>query len=258
MRQRVRSRAGWIAVFATIAIVPPATGQEDVPSVSSFSLAGQIVDDFNGAPVVSAVVKVAQLKRYVFSDLRGRFHFPEFPEGTWDIVVEMLGYHTLEGSVTLAEGNGLLLRLKPDPVLLEGLRVRTRSELLLEKRRRRYPFRITTISAEIIADAINPDPAAIFRRNANAPIMSCPTRVDPWMSLGGCMWKRGSARRIIVYLDELALPGGMNELSMLHHEEIHSMDWLPNNVALRVYTKRFIDRVNSSGTRLAPFPWGPG
>ena len=86
-------------MFATAAIVRPAGGQENVPPVPSFSLSGHIIDDFNGAPVVSAVVKVPQLKRYVFSDLRGRFHFPNFPEGTWDIVVEMLGYHTLEGSV---------------------------------------------------------------------------------------------------------------------------------------------------------------
>ena len=226
----------------------------------TFTLTGYIVDVLNDAPIGAAVIKVPQLRRFVFSDVKGRFRFPDFPVGTWEIVVEQLGYHTLDGSVTVAEGNGLYLRLKPDPIALEGLRVRTRSGRLLERRRKRYPFRITTVSSETIAATIQHDPAAIFRRHANSPIVTCPSRLDPWMSWGGCMYKRGRVVKINVYLDESYLMGGMNELALHDREEIHSMDWIPNTWGdrgpeLRVYTRYFLERVNNSGIHLAAFRW---
>ena len=107
---------------------PPHAAAQEAPT---FTLAGQIVDAVNERPIIAAVIKVPDLRRFVFSDVRGRFHFPDFPEGTWDIVVAQLGYHTLEGSVTVTEGNGLHFRLEPDPVALEeitagGLTYKTR------------------------------------------------------------------------------------------------------------------------------------
>jgi len=227
---------------------------------ATFTLAGEIVDAVNGAPVVAAVIKVPELRRFVFTNVSGRFAFTDFPEGTWDIQVEQLGYHTLEGSVTVADGNGLFLRLNPDPIELEGLRVVTRGERLLHERRRRYPFRVTTISASTITAAADRDLAAIFRRHANAPLAMCPAEVDPWLAMGGCMYKRGDLKRINVYLDEAPLMGGMVELSQLDYREIHAMDWLPgiwraDNPELRVYTKRFIERLSTSNIHLAPFSW---
>lgn len=132
--------AGWrtvavavarVAVAAGAAVALLATGpsgralaQDSAggADAATFTLAGQIVDAVNGAPVVAALVKVPALRRVVTSDLNGRFRLAEFPEGTWDIVVEQLGYHTLAGSVTVAEGNGLNLRLDPDPVALDEIR----------------------------------------------------------------------------------------------------------------------------------------
>lgn len=227
----------------------PVAGQD-----GNFTLAGQIFDDFNGAPVVSAVVKVPQLKRYAFSDLRGRFRFPDFPEGTWEIVVEMLGYHTLDGSVTVAEGNGLFLRLEPDPVALEGLRVRTRAERLLSERRLRIPYRVTTIATSTFAASINPDPTAIFRRNARSQIIPCPeTEEDVAEQMTpGCFMRRGRPVRISLFLDEGRLEAGMVELAILPKEDIHSMDWVPEMAQLRVYTKHFIDRLDNTRTNLSP------
>ena len=231
-----------------------AAGQDTVPPVPTFTLAGQIVDALNERPVISAVIKVPELRRYVFSNVNGRFRFTEFPQGTWEIVVEMLGYETLEGSVSVSEGNGLLLRLNPDPIALEGLQVRTRADGLLDRRRRRYPFRVTTISSATIASAINPDPAAIFRRNANSHLISCVDR-SGFLTLGACYFRRGRTAEVRVFLDEGLLPGGMSELSMFPAQNLHSMDWLKDIGELHVYTKWFIERLNSSRTRLAPFKW---
>ena len=181
---RVRAATLPAAVLAMVVgwAARPAAAQE----TPTFALTGQIVDAVNERPVIAAVIKVPELRRFVFSDVNGRFHFPDFPEGTWEIVVEQLGYHTLDGSVTVSEGNGLSLRLNPDPIALEGLRVRTRSEQLLERRRRLTPYRVTRISPEIIANAINPDPTAIFRRKANSLIVPCSSDPDESMTPGLC------------------------------------------------------------------------
>jgi len=137
-----------------VAIAPVrATAQEAPQSreAPTFTLAGQIVDAVNERPVIAAVIKVPDLRRFVFSDVRGRFFFSDFPEGTWDIVVAQLGYHTLEGSVTVTEGNGLHLRLEPDPVALEeitagGLTYKTR----LKRRRNRALARSYALEGEAL------------------------------------------------------------------------------------------------------------
>lgn len=251
MRTPYPSRATVLVLLATIATGGSATGQDSITGPTTFTLTGQIVDALNDRPVVSAVVKLPELQRFVFSDVNGRFAVPEFPAGTWQIVVEMLGYHTLEGSFTVAEGNGLVLRLNPDPVALDGLRVRTRADGLLDRRRRRHSYRVAHISPQAIANAINPDPTAIFRKHANVPFRSC--QWGPVDMEFGCYDRRGRVKGVRVLLDEAPLLGGMPELQMFPADHIHSMDWVPFAAELHVYTKFFIERLNNSRMRLMPF-----
>ncbi len=243
-------RGATIMLGLTVSTSPPLSAQE----TATFTLTGQIVDAVNETPVLAAVVKVPELRRFVFTDASGRFAFTDFPEGTWDIVVEQLGYHTLDGSVTVAEGNGLFLRLNPDPIELEGLRVRTRSERLLTQRRLRIPYRVTTIATETFANSINPDPTAIFRHNSGSQIIPCPETaadVDEQMT-PSCFWWRGGPASIAVYLDEGRLESGMTQLAMLPTEHIHSMDWVPAMGELRIYTRHFIERLDNTRISLSP------
>ena len=243
-----------MTAFASALVSDRVAGQDTVPAPPTFVLAGQIVDGLTETPVVSAVIKVPELRRYVFSDVNGRFAFPDFPEGTWEIVVEMLGYHTLDGPVTVAEGNGLLLRLNPDPIALEGLRVRTRADGLLAERRLRIPYRVTTLSTTAFESSINPDPTVVFRRNSRSFIVPCPeAEDDPDEQMApGCFITRGRPAKIAVYLDEGRLPQGMVQLTMLDQRDIHAMDWIPEMAELRVYTRRFIEKLNNSRMSLSP------
>jgi len=122
----VRAGLGVVVAGALCAMMPSgrALAQEvgGGADTVTFTLAGQITDAVNGAPVIAALVKVPALRHVATSDVNGRFQLTDFPEGTWDIVVEQLGYHTLTGSVTVAGGNGLNLRLNPDPVALDEIR----------------------------------------------------------------------------------------------------------------------------------------
>ena len=260
----MRCAVGWptLAVALALAVAGsgprPASAQEPPPPTDTvtFTLTGEILDGLIHEPVIAAVIKVPELRRFTFTDVNGRFHFPDFPEGTWEIIVEHLGYNTVEGTVTVAEGNGLFLRMTPNPVALEGFQVMTRSDRLLAERRQRFPYRITSISPRMLQTAINADPTAIFRRNSLSYITACPApkRAADWMT-PDCVMKRGGPKRISVYLDEFPMAGGMIHLSAMPKELIHSMDWIPETAQLRVYTRAFIQRLDEGAYSLEPLPW---
>lgn len=248
-----------VAMAAADAGRREAAAQEPPPptDTATFTLTGEILDGLIDAPVIAAVVKVPALRRFAFTDVNGRFFFTDFPEGTWEIIVEHLGYNTVEGTVALTEGNGLFLRMTPDPVALEGLEVMTRSDRLLAERRQRFPYRITRISPTMLSDAINADPTAIFRRNAMSYISACPGRpgrAADWMT-PDCVMKRGGPARIRIYLDEFPMAGGMVHLSAMPKEMIHSMDWIQETAQLRVYTRKFIQRLDEGAYSLEPLVW---
>ncbi len=254
-RRSLRVAAGWGVLTALASAgAGEGVGQERAPPSAdslppTFTLTGRVVDGLTEGPVIAAVIKFPQLSRYAFSNVNGDFSFTDFPQGTWDVAVEQLGYHPTDASVTVSQGNGLHIRLAPDPVALEGFRVRTRAERLLVRRRHRVPFRVVTLDAEEFARAVNPDPLAVLRRNARAPIVACGHEQ--------CVLRRGKIAPIAIYLDEGPLLGGMQELQLLNHQEIHSMDWIlrPTSGELRVYTRWFIERLNNSRMSLAPFVW---
>ena len=232
------------------AITAPATAQKRVapPSADSlgppFTLTGRVLDALTGQPVVAAVIKVPELERYTQSDLDGRFDFAAFPPGTWQIVIEQLGYSTSQGDVTVSRGNGLEIRLQPDPVALEGLTVRPRSEQVLARRRLRTYYVVEHISPKDIAEAVIPDPTAVFRRHSHFPVSTCLIGVD-WISFK-CP--------VTVYVDEGRLLGGMLEFQMYPLESIHSMDWIPGLGQLRAYTKHFVGVLDR--TRISVLPIG--
>ena len=55
-----------------------------------------------------------------------------------------------------------------------------------------------------------------------------------------------------VYVDEGLLLGGMLDLQMYSSDVIHSMDWIPKLAELRVYTKHFMQVLNT--TRISVMP----
>lgn len=262
-----KRRAGWQAarralaasLAAWAAATAGAAGQErpsePIDSLQqTFVLEGRVLDAVNQRPVIAAVVKVPDLKRYTFTDVDGRFSFPDFPAGTWEIVVEQLGYHATEGPVTVSQGNGLFIRLEPDPIALDGFQVRSRSERLLTNRRRSIPYRVETLGAATFARAVNPDPTAVLKYHSGAPIVPCPGDTS---LIFGCVLRKGRPGGISVHLDEGPLAGGMEALSTFPLENIHSMDLilLPGGGMLRVYTKWFVDRLDETRVSLAPLVW---
>ena len=262
MRFRIGSAARGLAAAALLAatLAPswpsgPAAAQEQ-----TFTLAGQVVDAETGRPLVAAVVKFPELVRYAFAGVDGRFAFDDFPPGTWEVIVEQLGYHTSESQVALSDGAGLHVRLRPDPIALEGLTVRSRSSRLLSERRQRTPLRIVTIGSRDFAEAADPNPAAVLKRLGRAPLVECSYKAaGAALSYDLCVLRGGRRSGISVLLDENPMHGGTAALSAMHPEAIHSMDFIlrPHSGELRVYTKWFVERLDKTEMRLAPIVWEP-
>ena len=149
-----RPLRGWAAaatLILTVAAVPGmAYGQDTVPDlvgVTTFTLSGQVRDASSNRPVVAAVIKVPDLREYTFTRSDGSFEIQNFPVGTWTILVEQLGYHPVEGEFTVADGNGLIISMNPDPLSLAGFQIRSRSERLTYERRRRIPYAVRSIGS---------------------------------------------------------------------------------------------------------------
>ncbi len=78
-----------------------------IACLAAFGLAasehhGQV--DFGGLPVPGATVTATQGdKKFVaITDQQGFYSFPDLPDGTWTIEVEMLGFSTIKQDVAIA------------------------------------------------------------------------------------------------------------------------------------------------------------
>lgn len=241
----------------------PAAAQQSVASPDSagppFILSGEVVDAVNERPVIAAAVKFPELARMALTGVDGRFSLDDFPSGTWEVEVRQLGYHASVSRVALSEGAGLFVRLSPDPIALEGLRVHSRAERLLARRRRFFPYRVVNFGAADFRDAVNPSPAAVLRRNGRVPVFTCTsTGRDGVPDDYVCTTSRDGPTPISVYLDELPLPGGLAFLEGLDHRDIHSMDLLAyprGGPELRIYSVGFVRWLNRGRASLTPLKW---
>lgn len=235
---RVAVAAG--AVVALGAILPSgrAVAQDTGggADAATFTLAGKIVDAVNGAPVVAALVKVPALRRVATSDVNGRVRLADFPEGTWDIVVEQLGYHTLAGSVTVAEGNGLNLRLNPDPVALDeikagGLTYKTR----LRRRRNAEPARSYALEGEALWNTRHENVWELVGRREGFHFQGYSNYGCPLATIYGV------PRIVDLYVDDRAVRIGIFE--QYRPADFAMVEVYEYGAAIKAYTQPYLDRM---------------
>src|SRR5512133_942164 len=73
-------------------------------AVSALAAAHRGEVTFNGLPVPGAAVTAARdgAKSVAITDLQGLYSFPDLPDGTWKITVEMFGFEPAEKEVAVA------------------------------------------------------------------------------------------------------------------------------------------------------------
>jgi len=203
---------------------------------ATFTLTGQIADAVNGTPVIAALVKVPALRQVATSDVNGRFRLADFPEGTWDIVVEQLGYHTLTGSVTVAEGNGLNLRLNPDPVALEeiragGLTYRTR----LRRRRNASRARSYELAGEALWNSRHENVWDLVARREGFHFQGYSNYGCPRATIYGAPVIVG------LYVDDRAVRMGI--FDQYRPADFAMVEVYEFGAAIKAYTQAYLDRM---------------
>lgn len=89
-------------------------------------LQGRVLDASDNAPLEQATVYFPQLENGVITDTDGNFHIRQLPEGTYKLVVSMIGYAAFTQSITLGENNpSLTIRLRPSAIEMEEVIVST-------------------------------------------------------------------------------------------------------------------------------------
>jgi len=91
------------------------------------SVAGLVRDAERGEPVAGAAVELSDLERWTITDGKGRYLFEEVPPGPQHIKVSLLGFETrmLHALVPRDGRLEINIDLRPDPIELPGLEVRT-------------------------------------------------------------------------------------------------------------------------------------
>ena len=235
-----------VALVAGLAVTPfPAAAQDDKPVCvdGEPQIVGIIVDHTNEEPLAAALVSVTTTEWASLTTASGQFQLCGILSGTHRVTVERLGYRTLEVRVEAAAPPAAIrLRMDPDPILLEGLEIVSDR---FERRRRATAYSVRAFDREEIASSPYWSAADFVQSRALVFTRLC----------GGgsrCVWSRGRVVQPSVYLDEMPLFGGWNELEMIPTSQLHMIEVYRRGRHIRAYTHQFMER--AARTRLSPFP----
>lgn len=166
------------------------------------------LDESNEDRVSGALVRFQDTGTEVRTNERGEFHLPAFPTGTHTVAANHWGYLPREATAQVEENVILVLRLQPDPILLEAIEVSVERSSVTDRINRRARaigrfFRSLDRERLLLTTASNPMEAL----QARDGICWLPCRDDE-PGDRDCLASRGRAVRSIVYLDDMRLPGG--------------------------------------------------
>ncbi len=93
---------------------------------AQYQLEGRILDASDDTPLEHSTVYFPQLENGVVTDANGFFQIRQLPEGTYKLVVSMIGYASYTRSITLGEASpSLTIKLQPSAIEMEEVIVST-------------------------------------------------------------------------------------------------------------------------------------
>jgi Carboxypeptidase regulatory-like domain len=247
---RLRDRVGiWgpticfvLAMIAIAILTQDAMGQE-APS-ARFDLQGVVVDDATGTPLVGAFVSLTGSEWGSLTDERGRFSIPDLSPGAVSLTSEQLGYESLVWSGDVAADDAaLVLSMKPEPILLEGLRVVTDR---FRSRRNRTAVSVYAYDREDLATS----PRTTLLDFVAYKVGSSRARCSGLTAGDICFRLRGRTVAPVVYVDEVPVLAGLDYLDTLAPQELQMVEIYASGRQIRAYTTGFMER--AAKTRLQP------
>ena len=249
-------RQGFFAVLAAVvAWTTPvaATAQDEAESATepaSVQVTGRVVDASSNAPIHGAWVSLKDLDWGVLTDAQGRFSLSVDRADRFLLIVENLGYEAVEQAVDAPPPPDLTLEMDPNPVQLEELRVMGDR---FQSRRRATSMSVRAFERDALLMDSSIDVMQFLQSRTGRPIRECPFR-SAFASL--CIRARGRWQRVQVYVDEMPVFGGLDELRTYKPQELYMIEVYNFGAHIRLYSTTFMDRLVRSGRRLTPVPIG--
>lgn len=230
---------GW-AAFS----VSSAAGQDNpVCKDDEPRIFGVVIDDATEQPLANTLVSIEASEWASLTTEGGRFLLCGIGEGTHLVTAEQLGYTTFKAYAEASRtGDVNVVRMRPDPILLEGLEVVTDR---FERRRKAVATTVRAFDQEDIARSGYWTAAEFIASRAGVFTTLCE---------GGttCVYRRGQRVNPTVYLDEFPLIGGWFQLETMPTSQLYMIEVYSRGAHIRAYTHAFMER--AAKIRLAPFP----
>jgi hypothetical protein len=228
-------------------VLAPLTAQDNTKA----DVQGVVVDRASGAPIVAASVTIVGRRTSFLTDREGRFRFKGVPTGQVTIEVEQLGYADFSETRTIeANGAPLRLQLEPDPIVLKGVQVIADR---MKVRRSAVATSVRAYTAEQLAMSASFDAYDFVR--SRLWIMPCDARYAAAAFTSSCIMRRGSITAPTVYIDEARHIGGLDDLMGWPMDDIYLVEVYSSGAQVRVYTKRFAERLAKGRGFLDPVIW---
>jgi len=216
--------------------------QKPVCKDDAAHIVGLVIDGSTEAPLEGAYVSVAASDWGSLTTDDGRYLLCEIGSGTHVVTAERLGYETLIVAIEAnASGSPVQLRMRPDPILLEGLEIVTNR---FERRRRASAHIVRAYDQEELASS--PYWTAADFVDSRPGVFTTPCGINR------CIYSRGSVVEPTVYLDEFPLIGGWIQLESLPTSQLYMIEVYRRGTHIRAYTHGFMER--AAKIRLAPLP----
>jgi hypothetical protein len=198
------------------------------------ALSGVVLDALSGEGIPFAALWLRDERRFA-SDERGAFRLPSVPPGSYLLLAQRMGYEGLYVHVNVrAEMEPVVVRLRPDPVVLEGITVVSQR---FRGRRNAYPRIVRAFDENRLRRTGLPDLFSFLQYEAFLGFSICDGNRN-----GLCVLRRGYKLQPRVYVDEQYLICGLDMLNAYHPSQFYLVEVYGGGLQIRAYTHEYVER----------------
>ncbi len=222
--------------------------QADTSTREQVVLTGRVVDAATSQPVHGAFVGIKFGDWGMLTDHDGRFRLEVDRMPNYLLAAENLGYKPAEMDVLDSVRGQIVLRLEADPVQLGEIRIMVDR---FSSRRKASSLSVRAFERADLLTSPSMNMLDYLRGRTGRPLRECPFR----SAFGRvCIMSRGRVQPIQLYLDEMPVFGGLDELRGFQPHELFMVEVYDSGRHIRLYSTQFMDRLARSGLRLNPIP----
>jgi len=202
------------------------------------ALSGVVLDALSGEGIPFAALWLRDERRFA-SDERGAFRLPSVPPGSYLLLAQRMGYEGLYVHVNVrAEMEPVVIRLEPDPVVLEGITVVNDR---FKYRRNAYPRLVRTYDEEKLRRTGASDVYAFLRYEVPSSFSRASLRRRATRGSWGVTTSDPTCPAG-VYIDDQWIIGGLEVLSFYHPSQLYLLEVFGSRAQIRAYTHEYVER----------------